>query len=60
MGDLNLNDLRWDLQPHLKNSYDRVKDPMIKELKEKILEKGTKILSNTPTRSKNNKDEPES
>ena len=49
MGDFNLNSLRWDLQETEKNSYDRLKEPMITMLKQRILEKGFKILSSEPT-----------
>ena len=57
MGDMNLNYLRWETPTHLKNSYDRMKDPMIKLLKEKILDKGFTILSNVPTKLNDNNQE---
>ena len=49
VGDLNLNCLRWDLQPSQRNSYDRYKKTMIDEPKSKILDKGHKILINIET-----------
>ena len=60
MGDLNLNYLRWDVQPKSMNSYDRLKKPMIDLMKEKILLKGHVILSDIPTKTSNNPDTPNS
>ena len=54
LGDLNLNCLRWDLQPAEMNSYDRYKKPMIDEFKLRILDKGHKILSLEPTKINDN------
>ena len=56
MGDFNLNLLRWDIPAHQKNSYDALKKPMIEGLQKRILDKGFQIISNKPTRVKENPD----
>ena len=60
MGDFNLNSHRWDLQDSEKNSYDRQKEPMVTMLKQRILEKGFKVLSNEPTVTAENRETGES
>ena len=54
MGDINLNCLRWNLPPHQNNSYDLLKKPMIEALQSRILDRGFHILSDKPTKIKDN------
>ena len=45
IGDINLNYLRWEVEPKEMNNYDILKKPMIDLLKFKILSKGHVVLS---------------
>ena len=60
MGDMNLNYLRWEVQPAGSNSYDKLKKPMIDKFKENIIERGHNILSSVPTIINNNPETPNS
>ena len=54
MGDTNLNTLRWETPIEEKTSYEKSQINMVKNFQDRILNKGFKILNNTPTRQKDN------
>ena len=54
MGDCNLNRLTWDIKTEQLDIYDRSRESMVTELKDKILNNGHTTLNNSNTRSKDN------
>ena len=54
MGDCNLNRLTWDMKTDQLDTYDKSRESMVIEPKEKILNHGHTTLNNTTTRNKDN------
>ena len=49
MGDHNLDKKSWDKNPQDMNPYENAKNPMVTQLKEKILSKGMFVVNDQPT-----------
>ena len=54
LGDLNIDILSWDLPNNEMDPYNTSKKKMANLLKEKIIQKGSKILNSKPTRHEEN------
>ena len=51
MGDYNLNKCSWDIPTQDKNTYQVAEAPMSELLTTKMLDRGTRVLNNQPTRN---------
>ena len=54
LGDMNLNTIRWEVPFDQKSDYEKSQNDMVLQMKERILQKGFKILNSDPTRQKDN------
>ena len=52
MGDINLNVIALDKTEDKKNPHERTQSKMLANFKDKILDKGFKLISNKPTRTR--------
>ena len=52
LGDFNLNSIGWDTPMEMKTQYQKLQYPMVEQFRDRILDKGTKILNSGPTRLK--------